>query len=255
MAFYLQTESASPKTHTRRFSCGSKNAYRGLQVENPGLRFYSANLARWINRDPIGEDGGLGLLVFVLNNPITKLDYLGREASVGSPCKATDPQPQIKGNELSEGAKYTGAANVVFNVFTDYPMTKSLTMKDFSYLPEKAQCMCEVEMDVCCDVTILSCKLSGNSDKGVWQVQEVKKHQFQKKTKTWKAEGPEDVTPIRPPTYTPMPGVPPPYTGWSHDHYLGERSNLNFSIYEGQWRTAQSKYCSDRCASLRGKTL
>lgn len=34
------------KTHTRHFSCRLKNAYRGLQVENPGQRHYSANLAR-----------------------------------------------------------------------------------------------------------------------------------------------------------------------------------------------------------------
>jgi len=61
MGFYVTTrsESASPKTHTRRFSCGSKNAYRLLRVENPGLRFYSATLSRWISRDPIGEQSFL----------------------------------------------------------------------------------------------------------------------------------------------------------------------------------------------------
>ena len=40
-------------------------------------RFYSSSLARWLNRDPMGEEGGLNLYVFSENNPINKWDYLG----------------------------------------------------------------------------------------------------------------------------------------------------------------------------------
>ena len=81
MSFYLKTESATPKTHTRQFSCGSKNAYRLLQVENPGLRFYSASLSRWINRDPIGEKGGANVYGFVGNLPVSTLDPRGLSAN------------------------------------------------------------------------------------------------------------------------------------------------------------------------------
>ena len=68
---------ATPKTHTRHFSCRLKNAYRGLQVEDLGYRFYSANLARWMNRDPIEEQGGLNLFEATGNNPIGLVDALG----------------------------------------------------------------------------------------------------------------------------------------------------------------------------------
>jgi RHS repeat-associated protein len=43
-----------------------------------GYPYYSPKLARWVNRDPIGERGGsLGLARFVRNNPCGKLDLLG----------------------------------------------------------------------------------------------------------------------------------------------------------------------------------
>ena len=42
-----------------------------------GYRYYSPELGRWINRDPIEEYGGLNLLAFVFNAPINIGDNLG----------------------------------------------------------------------------------------------------------------------------------------------------------------------------------
>jgi RHS repeat-associated protein len=42
-----------------------------------GKRFYSSALGRFINRDPIAEDGGMNLYGFVGNNPSNSYDYLG----------------------------------------------------------------------------------------------------------------------------------------------------------------------------------
>jgi len=61
------------------------NVYRFSSKEihtNSGLyyylyRFYSPNLQRWINRDPVGEEGGLNLYEFVQNNPCDRVDPLG----------------------------------------------------------------------------------------------------------------------------------------------------------------------------------
>ena len=45
-----------------------------------GLRFYSPNLQRWRNADPIGFGGGLNMHRFVFNNPLGYVDLLGLEA-------------------------------------------------------------------------------------------------------------------------------------------------------------------------------
>lgn len=42
-----------------------------------GLRWYRADWGRWINRDPIAENGGANLYGYVLNDPINAWDYLG----------------------------------------------------------------------------------------------------------------------------------------------------------------------------------
>jgi len=42
-----------------------------------GYRFYSPLLQRWLNRDPLGEEGGLNLYGFVANDPINAVDPLG----------------------------------------------------------------------------------------------------------------------------------------------------------------------------------
>ena len=42
-----------------------------------GYRFYSPYLMRWLNRDPIEENGGLNLYGFCGNNGISNIDVLG----------------------------------------------------------------------------------------------------------------------------------------------------------------------------------
>jgi RHS repeat-associated protein len=44
---------------------------------NYGYRFYVPELGRWINRDPIGEEGGANLYGFAGNDGINNADYLG----------------------------------------------------------------------------------------------------------------------------------------------------------------------------------
>jgi RHS repeat-associated protein len=40
-------------------------------------RAYSADLGRWLNRDPIGEEGGLNIYGYVSNSPLSLTDALG----------------------------------------------------------------------------------------------------------------------------------------------------------------------------------
>jgi RHS repeat-associated protein len=58
-----------------RFSSKPIHAASGLYYY--GERFYEPNLQRWLNRDPIGEWGGINLYGFVGNDPANKIDPLG----------------------------------------------------------------------------------------------------------------------------------------------------------------------------------
>ncbi len=53
----------------------------GAAAENP-YRFYNPETGRWLNRDPIGENGGPNLYGYVGNDPVNKVDPLGRKAMV-----------------------------------------------------------------------------------------------------------------------------------------------------------------------------
>ncbi len=61
-----------------QFSSKEYDAPTGLNYY--GYRFYSPPLGRWIGRDPIGEQGGLNLFYFSINDPVNRYDRLGLDA-------------------------------------------------------------------------------------------------------------------------------------------------------------------------------
>ncbi len=84
MGFYA-TDTLQPAppaiTGTRRArretACGRKPLRGPIHNAISGYRFYNPELGRWVNRDPIGERGGLNVYVFVGNCMVTKFDVLG----------------------------------------------------------------------------------------------------------------------------------------------------------------------------------
>jgi RHS repeat-associated protein len=47
------------------------------QVSNPGSRYYSPGMGRWLSRDPLGGYGGPNYYAFVRNRPTSSVDLLG----------------------------------------------------------------------------------------------------------------------------------------------------------------------------------
>ena len=68
----LQASGPRAAENPYRFSTKELHASSGLY--DYGYRFYSPGLGRWINRDPIGEAGGLNQYGFNNNNPANYLD-------------------------------------------------------------------------------------------------------------------------------------------------------------------------------------
>jgi len=63
--------------YTPRFQFSSKEYDQATGLNYYGYRYLSPELGRWINRDPIGEIGGINLYAFVLNDPVSIIDPVG----------------------------------------------------------------------------------------------------------------------------------------------------------------------------------
>jgi RHS repeat-associated protein len=82
-----------------------------------GYRFYDPNYQRWLNQDPIEEDGGINLYGFVENDPLSGVDLEGLQRfnirkpnqkptspSLGQP--KTKPSPQKPDRPLLKPGPY-----------------------------------------------------------------------------------------------------------------------------------------------------
>jgi RHS repeat-associated protein len=63
------------QTNTVRFSSKMQDPESGWSYY--GYRYYNPNYGEWVSRDPIEEEGGLGLNVWVSNDPANSYDLLG----------------------------------------------------------------------------------------------------------------------------------------------------------------------------------
>jgi RHS repeat-associated protein len=71
----ISSSGAQAAGNAYRYS--TKEYFGSAGLYNYGYRFYSTGMGRWINRDPLGENGGINLYTFVDNNPQNTVDAWG----------------------------------------------------------------------------------------------------------------------------------------------------------------------------------
>jgi len=77
---YGNTLSASgPLAEANLYRFSSKEWHDNAGLYYYGYRYYEPNLQRWLNRDPIGEWGGVNLYNYVGNDPVDYVDPFGLE--------------------------------------------------------------------------------------------------------------------------------------------------------------------------------
>ena len=91
-----------------RFS--SKEFHAGSGLYYYGYRWYAPSLQRWLNRDPIEEEGGINLYGFADNNPINEIDRLGLDGEATltlepTLCMLEDDAALFRAKKALEAAK------------------------------------------------------------------------------------------------------------------------------------------------------
>ena len=71
------TDSSGSLANVFSFGFSTKYHDREVNLITYQRRFYRPDLGRWLNRDPIEEDGGENLYAFCENDAISKYDALG----------------------------------------------------------------------------------------------------------------------------------------------------------------------------------
>jgi len=74
---YLRADAQDAAVQDNPFRFSSKYTDLETGLVYYGLRYYSPNLGRFINKDPIEEAGGLNLYGFCANNAVNRWDYRG----------------------------------------------------------------------------------------------------------------------------------------------------------------------------------
>lgn len=69
-----------PKTFTNPYRFSSKPIHELSGDYDFLRRWYDPSLQRWLNRDPIGEEGGINLYGYVFNDPVNLIDDWGMQA-------------------------------------------------------------------------------------------------------------------------------------------------------------------------------
>ena len=86
-AFGQTLEAVGPRAGENPYRFSTKEVHAASGLYDFGYRFYSPGMGRWINRDPLGEDGGVNLYAMVGNSPVNDVDEYGELPHFGGPVE------------------------------------------------------------------------------------------------------------------------------------------------------------------------
>ena len=116
-----RSSDASVQSASDRSSNHSRPSPRHRQRERVyyGYRYYSTSAGRWLNRDPIVENGGVNLYAFVQNAPVGHSDVLGRcVCKILSPLRVQLATPRQLGyfadGQLTDQAVWQGSQSRIW---------------------------------------------------------------------------------------------------------------------------------------------
>ena len=87
-----------------------------LAATHSAFAHYEPSIGRWINRDPIGEWGGLNLFAYVGNNPIGEIDPYG--LSQADACRILKTGQDTTKRLTDQGNRVDGPLNNLLSVAT-----------------------------------------------------------------------------------------------------------------------------------------
>ena len=100
-AFGQTLEAAGPRAGENPYRFSTKEQHGPTGLYDYGLRFYSPGMGRWLNRDPLEEEGGINLYAAMGNNPVNSVDEYGLSdcpatgAAATGGCAPKSPKPEV----------------------------------------------------------------------------------------------------------------------------------------------------------------
>ncbi|MCP4351081.1 MAG: RHS repeat-associated core domain-containing protein, partial [Desulfobacterales bacterium] len=123
----IKAEGEYKDSNPYRFSTKYFDAETGLYYY--GFRYYSAELGRWLNKDPLNEYGGINLYKFTDNNSINLYDIIGlwtRDGVLKILCKDSEGKKLVR-NVLSKSDVYSFKSYIIKRQFyEDAEYTKKI---------------------------------------------------------------------------------------------------------------------------------
>ncbi|WP_124330506.1 polymorphic toxin-type HINT domain-containing protein [Desulfonema ishimotonii] len=99
----IRADGAGAQDNPFRFSTKYLDAETGFYYY--GFRYYVPKIGRWINRDPLGEEGGYNLYAFVFNNSFAYVDPFGMQGLSDYIYKIHDHSKKLGAYHLTQMRK------------------------------------------------------------------------------------------------------------------------------------------------------